>query len=111
MGGDPGRGTVFQIQNARASDAPHATSGFERGTYAWNPASGAFSVATIQHLNGDAGLSGLNTTAGITATVAGNVATLTIPGQGTASVTRVTGGSPIVGAWFLGNPALPSRRW
>jgi hypothetical protein len=99
-------GYYFQIQNARASEAPHGFDGFERGTYTWNDATGALTVTTIQDLNGDTGLSNLNGMSGVTFVVSGDAATITIPGGGQVSGTRVTGTSPIVGAWTLGNPAL-----
>ena len=102
-------GYYLQIQNARASNAPRAVDGFERGTYTWNPDTGAFAATTLQDLNGDDGLSSLNSIPGVAATIAGNVATLTVPGVGAASATRVTGASPLVGAWFLGDPATPNR--
>jgi hypothetical protein len=99
-------GYYFQIQNAEASEAPHGLDGFERGTYTWNPATGALTVTTVQDLNGDTGLSDLNGASGLTFTVSGNAATFTIPGEGTITANRVTGTSPIVGAWFFGNPAV-----
>jgi hypothetical protein len=98
--------TFIQIQNARASEAPHGFDGFERGTYTWNPSTGAFTSATIQDLNGDTGLSNLNGVSGITFTISGDSGTLTLAGAGSVSATRVTGASPIVGAWSLGNAAL-----
>ncbi len=99
-------GYYFQIQNAQASEAPHGFDGFERGTYTWNSATGALTVTTVQDLNGDTGFSDLNGASGLTFTVSGDAATLTIPGEGTITGTRVTGTSPIVGAWSLGNPAV-----
>ncbi len=97
--------TFIQIQNAKASEAPHGFDGFERGTYTWNPATGAFSSTTIQDLNGDTGFSNLNDLSGITLIVSGDSATFTRAGE-SLSVTRVTGASPIVGAWSFGNPAV-----
>ncbi len=87
--------TFIQIQNAKASEAPHGVDGFERGTYTWNPSTGAFTSTTIQDLNGDTGLSNLNGLPGITITVSGDTAAITIPGVGSASATRVTGTSPM----------------
>ena len=92
-------GCFIQIQNAKAGDAPHGVDGFERGTYTWNPATGAFTFAILQDLNGDYGLSGASSISGITANVSGDTAILNIPGVGTFPSTRVTGASPIVGAW------------
>ena len=73
--------TFIQIQNAKASEAPHGFDGFERGTYTWNPATGAFSSTTIQDLNGDTGFSNVNGVSGITLTVSGDSATFTLAGE------------------------------
>ena len=99
-------GYYFQIQNAKASEAPSGFDGFERGTYTWNPVTGAFTVTTVQDLNGDTGLSAPNGISGITFTISGDTATFTIPDGGPFILTRVTGASPIVGAWSFGNAAL-----
>ena len=99
-------GYYFQIQNAEAADAPHAVDGFERGTYTWNPTTGAFSVTTLLDTNGDSGLSGLNGVSGVAVVVAGNSATATVPGEPWSTLTRVTGSSPLVGAWFLGDATV-----
>jgi hypothetical protein len=98
-------GTYFQIQNATASEAPSGFDGFERGTYTWNPATGALTVTTVQDLNGDTGMSAPKGISG-TITVAGDTATLQGPDGGTFPISRVTGTSPIVGAWSFGNAAL-----
>jgi len=92
-------GWFIQIQNARASEAPHGFDGFERGTYTWNPATGAFAVTVVQDLNGDTGLSNLSGLSGITVSISGDTLTANIPGSGSTSANRVTGSSPIVGAW------------
>jgi hypothetical protein len=98
-------GYYFQIQNAQASEAPHGFDGFERGTYTWNPATGAFTVTTLQDLNGDTGFSAINGVSG-TITVSGDTLTFPEPDGGASVLTRVTGTSPIVGAWSFGNAAL-----
>ena len=72
-------GYYFQIQNAQASEAPHGFDGFERGTYTWNPATGALTVTTVQDLNGDTGLSAVNGVSG-TFTVSGDSAAITADG-------------------------------
>ena len=101
-----GNGYFFHIGNALASEAPHGFDGFERGTYTWNPTTGAFSSATIQNLDGDIGLSNLNGVSGLRISISGD--TLTLVG-GDATLTRVSGTSPIVGAWVAGNAALPNN--
>jgi hypothetical protein len=92
-------GCFIQIQNAMVSEAPHGFDGFERGTYTWDPATGAFAVTVLQDLNGDTGLSNLVGLSGVTIFVSGDTATATIPGSGAVTVNRVTGASPLVGAW------------
>ncbi len=81
------------------SEAPHGFDGFERGTYTWNPSTGAFSVTVLQDLNGDTGLSNLVGLSGVTIFVSGDTATASIPGNGMVSVHRVTGRARLVGAW------------
>ena len=98
-------GFYIQIQNAKASEAPHGVDGFERGTYSWNAQSGALTINTIQDLNGDTGLSNISGVPGITFVVSGDTATITVPGSSAISGTRVTGASPIVGAWGGANAA------
>ena len=102
-------GYYFQIQNAKASEAPHGFDGFERGTYTWNPVTGALTISTLQDLNGDTGLSNINGLSGVTFIVSGDTATITVPGSGSITGARVTGASPIVGAWSFGNPAVANN--
>jgi len=92
-------GFFVQIDNVTALDAPGAFDGFERGTYSWDPVTGAFISATIQDLNGDAGYSSLNGLTNVTATISGQTLKTIVPGRGSFTLTRVTGASPIVGAW------------
>src|SRR5436190_12858246 len=88
-----------QIDNVTPLDAPGAFDGFERGTYSWDPLTGAFISATIQDLNGDAGYSRLNGLTDVTATISGQTLKTVVPGRGSFTLTRVTGASPIVGGW------------
>jgi len=104
-------GHYFSIEQAGPNDGPNAFDGFERGTYTWNAASKAFAVTTLQDTNGNIGLSGLNGVPGATVDGTADLLTLRIPGApaNTNSAARITGASPIVGAWFAGNAALPDR--
>jgi len=102
-------GFYFQIQNARPDEAPHGFDGFERGTYTWDAATGAFAVTVLQDLNGDTGLSNLVGVAGATLTIFGDTATARIPGGSGVTVTRVMGASPLVGAWIGGDPAVANN--
>jgi hypothetical protein len=99
-------GYYFQIQNAKASDAPGGVDGFERGSYTWNATTGAFTVTTLLDTNGDIGLSGLNGVSGVTFVVAGNSATATVPGENPVGLDRVTGSTALAGAWLLGDASV-----
>lgn len=101
-------GHYFQIVNATAGDAPGGFDGFERGTFTWNATTGAFTAATLYDGNGTLGLSGLGGVSGIVATVHGDTLRVALPGE-IVTLNRVIGPSPIVGAWFKGNPAVPNN--
>ena len=92
-------GFFVQIDNVTPLDAPGAFDGFERGTYSWDPMTGAFISSTLQDLDGDAGYSSLNGLTDVTATLTGDTLRTVVPGRGSFTLTRVTGASPIVGAW------------
>ena len=83
-----------------------ASTAIERGTYTWNPATGAFTVTTLQDLNGDTGLSDLQRACRRHVHRLGRHGDGHRTREGTITVTRVTGASPIVGAWSVGNPAV-----
>ena len=57
-------GYYFHIVNATPGDAPAGFDGFERGTYGWNPATGAFTATTLYNGDGDLGLSDLSGVSG-----------------------------------------------
>jgi len=99
-------GYYFHIVNADVFDAPTGLDGFERGTYSWNPATGAFTATTLYNGDGDLGLSDLN---GVTmrATVNGDTLRVEIFDE-IVTLNRVAGASPIVGVWFEGDPAVPN---
>ncbi len=97
-------GTYFQIQDAPAADAPTGVDGFERGTYTWDPVTKALFLTTLIDTNGDEGASNLSGVTGITANRLGNIFSVVFPGGGGAfSAPLVTGSSPIVGAWVIGD--------
>jgi hypothetical protein len=77
--------------------------GFERFAYTWDPVSTAFSVTILSDSNGDIGLSGLQGMPGVTITRTEDTFTLTIPGDEVVSASRVSGPSPIVGGWIIGD--------
>jgi len=78
-------------------------SGFERGQYTWDAATGAVTINTLLDTNGDLGLSDSSGVPGMSINIAGNSATLNFPGATPISMTRVTGSSPIVGAYGVAN--------
>jgi cell wall-associated NlpC family hydrolase len=98
-------GTYFHIDTRHGTQTPSEhISGFERGRYRWDAASGAFFFATLHDTNGSVGLSGGNGLIGLTATVSGD--TLDIANGGIV-LTRVTAAaSSIVGGWVFGDPAV-----
>ena len=101
-------GHYFHIVNADVFDAPGGFDGFERGTYTWNPATGAFAATTLYNGDGDLGLSGLSGLSGLVATVSGDTLRVVVPDE-IVTLNRVIGPNPIVGAWFKGNPAVPNN--
>jgi Flp pilus assembly protein TadG len=94
-------GVYFHMESENTADAANGQNGMERGTYTWNSGTGAFSASTLVNTNGQWGLS--NGSPG-TVTISGD--TLSVDGE--ASLTRVTGGSAIVGGWTYGNTASPT---
>lgn len=100
-------GHYFHIVNAAPGDAPGGFDGFERGTFTWNATTGEFTAATLYNGDGDLGLSGLSGLSGLKATVNGDTLRVELPDE-IVTLNRVIGPSPIVGAWFKGNPAAPS---
>jgi len=100
-------GHYFHIVNAAPGDAPGGFDGFERGTFTWNATTGEFTAATLYNGDGDLGLSGLSGLSGLKATVNGDTLRVELRDE-VVTLNRVIGPSPIVGAWFKGNPAAPS---
>jgi len=98
-------GTYIHIQDAKASEGPSGVDGFERGTYTWDPVTKAFTVNTLLDINGDLGLSNISGVPGMTVTLLNNIVTINLPG-GAASVPLVTGSSPIVGSWVVGDTTV-----
>jgi hypothetical protein len=101
-------GHYFHVVNADVFDAPTGFDGFERGTYSWNATTGAFTATTLYNGDGDLGLSGLSGVSGAVATVNGDTLRVQLPDE-IVTLNRVIGPSPIVGAWYKGNPAAPNN--
>ena len=100
-------GSFYYIENVAKSEAPDGFPGFERGTYTWNPTTGAITLNTVQDLNGNTGIGGANGRTDLKFIVSGDTGTFIVPGgDGQSASKRVTGASPIVGAWSYGNPAV-----
>ena len=111
--GDPGspeasvavffnNGYYMIIEVARPIDAPSGVSGFERGQYTWNPATGAIKFTTLVDTGGDYGFSSVNNVSGQTVFISGDTLTYSDV-DGTLTATRITGASPIIGAFGHGN--------
>jgi hypothetical protein len=101
-------GTYFQVEDARVSDGPGGFDGFERGTYTWDSVTKAFTLTTVLDTNGDIGPSGISGLPGVTATISNKILTVNIPGPGNgfSSIPMVTGSSPIVGSWVIGDSTV-----
>ena len=65
-------GTYFHVADARDADAPADVDGYERGTYTWNPATGAFTLTTLVNTDGEWGASEVSGLAGMSASLLGN---------------------------------------
>ena len=78
-------GTYLMAEDGPSGD-PNGHDGMERGTYAWNPGTGAFVATTLLDTNGQWGLS--NPQGSVTVTVTGNTLTYT-DGAGPSVFTRV----------------------
>ncbi len=75
-------GTYFEAEKNHNDPVGTHQPGMERGTYTWNPVTGAFSFITVEDSNGDWGLSDSGI---VNLTVAGNVLSI----GGAAAATRV----------------------
>lgn len=82
-----------------AQDSP-TEPGMERGRFAWDKATSAFSAVTAVDTNGEGGLSHPN--GATTLTITGNTLTYSVTGEGSFTFSRVTNtASAIVGSWFV----------
>ncbi len=98
-------GSFYYIENVAPAEAPLGFPGYERGTYTWDPATGALTLTTLQDLNGATGIGAANGLSGITFTISGDAGTIAFGGFGSLDLLRVAGASPIVGAWSKGSAA------
>jgi len=90
---------------------PSGEDGIEKGTYAWDPATGAISINTVINTNGRWGFcnapSGFSSPfcgppAGTTATASDTTITFAIPAEGTFTIPKLYDPtSSIVGAWYF----------
>jgi len=90
-------GAYFHLESENTD--PNGMNGMERGTYTWHAGTGAFTATNAMDTNGQWGL---NPDTPTTITISGD--TMDIDGF---SLSRVTGASPIVGAWTFGNTLTP----
>jgi len=75
--------------------------GYERGTYTWNPATGALIGIRVRGFVGGDGAGQWSSKSGVTLNLSGDIGILTVPGFGIDTLTRVTGASPMVGVWSM----------
>jgi hypothetical protein len=96
-------GVYFHMESDNVDDAANGQNGMERGTYTWNPGTGLFTLNSLAvNTNGQWGLShGLGVGNSFTLDVTGDTAN-------SGQLSRVTGGSAIVGAWTYGNTLTPT---
>ncbi|MDB6127262.1 MAG: hypothetical protein JWM35_1158, partial [Verrucomicrobia bacterium] len=100
-------GYYVHIQTAQTADAPNGVSGFERGQYTWNATTGAFTALSLLDTNGDIGLSGSGSN--LTLTISGDTLTAVVPGESPHVGTRLTGTTPLVGAFYSGDPSIGDK--
>lgn len=95
-------GTYFHVED---TNDPNGNDGYERGTWSWDGSNGhSFTVSGVSDYNGDIGLSTLHAAA--TLSITGNSFVFGNPdglGGTGDTLSRVTGGNALVGAWYTGN--------
>jgi len=96
-------GNYVEVEDGSHALDPTGQNGMERGTYTWNPVTGAVSINTTLDTDGQWGFSN----AGVTSVSVTDTTLSAYTSDGTAVLDRVTeSGNPIVGSWFFtDNPA------
>lgn len=90
-------GVYVMAEDGNPKLDPSGKDGMERGTYKWNAKTKAFSINTLVDTTGEWGLSDADFE---TAVVAGKKLTITDE-SGSFSLKAVSGGSKLVGSWYL----------
>ena len=100
-------GTYLTMQEASAAALAGAGAhGLERGTYEWDPVSGAFRFVTQQDTNGGLGFGESNGRRDLRVRVTGNTLTATVPGEPDTVLSRVVPvAGTLTGAWRVDEPA------
>jgi len=94
-------GVYFHMESENLDDAANGQNGMERGSYTWNSGTNLFTLNSVDvNTNGEWGLSD--------DPGPGNSFTIDFSGNTADNLTRVTGGSAIVGAWTYGNTLTPT---
>lgn len=78
--------------------------GLERGSYTWNPDTGALTASVIRDTNGEWGFShGIAGVSGVTAEADENGMNLHVPGEGNYALSRIASSptNPMVGGWWI----------
>ena len=102
-------GRFMFIEDGNSVLDPSGQDGLEKGTYAWNSTTGAFSANTVVNTNGEWGICSAPSPStacafppGTTATPTPAGLTFAVPGEGTFSINRLLDPtSPIIGAWYF----------
>ena len=91
-------GTYTMAEDGNRTADPSGKDGMERGTYRWNPATGAFSSRTLVDTTGEWGFSHSDfKSASVT-----NTKLTMVASDGSFDLSRVTSKRPgIVGSWYL----------
>jgi hypothetical protein len=99
-------GVYFHAESENTADAANGQNGMERGTYTWNTSTSDLTLNSVSvNTNGGWGLSDLGIGNTVNLAVSGD--TLTVDG-GPMIMSRVTGGSALVGGWTYGNTLSPT---
>jgi hypothetical protein len=92
-------GTYLMAEDGDPGTDPNGQDGMERGTYSWDPATGAFSATTTVDTSGQWGLS--HPQGAVTVTISGDVLTYGDSGGNAYIYRLLPDASAIVGTWYV----------
>ncbi len=96
-------GEYLFFRDGDSISIPGAQDGMERGTYSWNPQTGALSAIVLVDTNGEWGFShGVALQPSVPAAVGETSLEIIVPGEGTSTFSQVKSlSSPLVGSWYV----------